>query len=228
MQWTGPVVLDPDYAACGKMSVHVWPTTVLVNASGQQVAHLAGISNTYAKELEAYLAFASGVIDKAALTQKLAANNVIGDSSGQAASRHLQVADRLLEKGHVAEAQDELAEGLKKEPASVPLKVRMAKVLLLKGDAKGATAIVDTLDAAAVPAWQLNLLRGEAALAQGQVDTALELLQEAVKLNPNPAEAQYQLGLAYQQKDDQQHAAEAFRAAFEATAAGKALIPARP
>src|SRR4029453_11299433 len=105
LQWGGAVVLDPDYAASGQMQIHVWPTTVLVNAAGEQVAHLGGISNVYGKELAAYLAFAGGTIDRAALTQRLATTQVVGDSSEQMAARHLEVAERLLEKGHAGEAK---------------------------------------------------------------------------------------------------------------------------
>lgn len=224
LEWIGSVVLDPEYAASGQMQIHVWPTTVLVNSSGEQVAHLGGVSNTYANELSAYLTFAAGTIDRATLAQKLATTRVVGDSNAQMASRHLQVAERLLEKGRLDEARAELAEGLKREPGSVPLKVAMAKVLLQLNDAKGAMELVDGLDPAAVAPWQLSLLRGKAALAQNQVDQAIMHLQGALKLNPNPAEVQYELGKAYQQKGDHQQAAAAFRAAFEATAAGKGLV----
>lgn len=224
LQWPGAVVLDPEYAASGQMQVHVWPTTVLANAAGEQVAHLGGVSNTYANELSAYLTFAAGTIDRAILTQKLATTRIVGDSNAQMASRHLQVAERLLEKGRLEEARTELAEGLKRERGSVPLKVAMAKVLLQLNDVKGAMELIDALDPAVVAPWQLSLLRGKAAIAQGQVDQAITHLQGALKLNPNPAEVQYELGKAYQQKGDQQQAAVAFRAAFEATTAGKSLV----
>ena len=98
-----------------------------------------------------------GTIDRAALTQKLAASNVVGDSNAQMASRHLQVAERLLDKGRLEEARSELSEGLKREPGSVPLKMAMAKVLLQQGDAKGAMALIDGLKPATVAPWQLNL-----------------------------------------------------------------------
>ncbi len=224
LQWPGAVVLDPEYTASGQMQIHVWPTTVVANAGGEQVAHLAGVSNSYANEFGAYLAFAAGRIDRAALAQKLATSNVVGDSNEQMASRHLQVAERLLDKGRLDEARSELSEGLKREPGSVPLKVAMAKVLLQQGDAKGAMTLIDGLEPATIAPWQFNLLRGKAALAQGQVDQAIVYLQEAVKLNPNPAEVQYDLGRAYQQKGDHQQAATAFRAAFEATATGRGLV----
>ena len=221
--WTGPVVLDANYAASGSMGVHVWPTTVVVAPSGEQVAHLPGISPAYGSQLEAYVSFAAGKIDRATLKQRLSSTEVVGDTAEQMAARHLQVAQRLMDKGLLDQGQAELAQGLKRQPKNAALQVAMAKVLLRRGDTKQAMAMADGLAPDAVPAWQRNLLRGQVLLATEQWDAALPVLQEAMKLNPEPAEAQYDLGRVYAHKGDWQHAAEAFRAAFEATPAGKAV-----
>jgi tetratricopeptide (TPR) repeat protein len=221
--WTGPVVLDGNYAASGSMGVHVWPTTVVVAATGTQLAHLPGISSSYANELDAYLALASGKIDRAALTQRLASSDVVGDTNQQMAARHLQVAQRLMDKGLLEEVQAELTEGLKRQPDNPQLQVAMVRVLLRRGQTKQAMAIADALDGNAVPAWQRNVLKGRIMLADDQWDAALPVLQEAMKLNPEPAEAQYELGRVYAHKGDWQHAAEAFRSAFEATPVGQGL-----
>lgn len=223
--WTGPVVLDANYAASGNLGVHVWPTTVVVAPSGEQVAHLPGISPAYGRQLEAYVSFAAGKIDRPTLTQRLSSSEVVGDTAEQMAARHLQVAQRLMDKGLLDQGQAELAQGLKRQPKSAALQVAMARVLLRRGDTKQALAIADGLSPDAVPAWQRNLLRGQVLMATGQWDTALPVLQETMKLNPEPAEAHYELGRVYAHKGDWQHAAEAFKAAFEATPAGKAVSP---
>ncbi len=228
MQWTGPVVLDPDYAASGQMAIHVWPTTVIVNSAGQQVAHLAGISQNYGKELDAYLAFAAGKIDQAALGKKLVSENVIADSNEQMASRHLQVAQKLLAVGDVAGARSEVEQGLKREPESTPLKVAMARVLLAQGDDKAAGALIDAIPKNSVPGWQIALLRGKLLLLQKQTDAAIPQLNESLKLNPDPAESFYELGRAYEAKGDFHQAADSYKNAFEATPAARGVVsPAR-
>ena len=226
--WTGPVVLDANYAASGSMGVHVWPTTVVVAPSGEQVTHLPGISTAYGSELEAYVSFAAGKIDRPTLKQRLSSSEVVGDTAEQMAARHLQVAQRLLDKGALDQGQAELAQGLKRQPKSAAVQVAMARVLLRRGDTKQAMAIADGLAPDAVPAWQRNLLRGQVLVATEQWDAALPVLQQAMKLNPEPAEAQYDLGRVYAHKGDWQHATEAFKAAFEATPAGKAVSAAPP
>jgi tetratricopeptide (TPR) repeat protein len=223
LEWTGSMVLDPGYVASGAMGIHVWPTALVVDKTGAQVAHLGGISGSYSKELDAYLAFAGGKIDAAALKQRLGVSDVVGDTPEQVAARHLSVALRLMEKGQFGEAQKEISEGLKRQPTSGPLQLAMARVLIRRGEAGEAAKLVERMEAGAVPAWQRNLIRAKVHIALEQWDAALPLLQEALKLNPDPAEAQYELGRVYAKKGDAQRAADAFRAAFEATPAGRAV-----
>ena len=221
--WTDPIVLDTDYAASGKMGVHVWPTTVVVSSTGVQIAHLPGISASYGTELDAYLAFAAGKIDQKELTKRLGTTDVVGDTAEQMAARHLQVAQRLMEKGLLDQAQAEIAEGLKRQPRNASLRLVLVRIYLRQGDIKQAQSLIENIGADEVPSWQRNLLRGQLQLAAQQWDAALPLLQEALKLNPDPAETQYELGRVYAQKGDWQHASEAFKAAFEATSTGRSL-----
>ena len=227
-QWPGRIVLDPDYAASGQLGIHAWPTTVVVRSTGEQVAHLPGLSKSYALELDAYLSFAAGKIDKVALQQKLADHNLVTDSPEQMAARHLQVAQRLLEKDQVDQARAELGEGLKLQPHSAPLQLALGRVLLIQGQPAEAMKIAEQLDQTAVPAWQINLLRGRVLIAQGKWDQAKSILLESLKLNPNPGEVHYELGVVYQQQADWQHAAESFRAAFESKAPGHRIVTTQP
>lgn len=221
-----PIVADPDYSASGKASVKVWPTTVLVSSSGQVVAHLAGVPKNYAKDLDSYLAFAMGKIDKAELEKRLNTDHVIVDSPEQIASRHLTIAQRLLEKGLTQQARAELAAGLKLHPQSPALQLAMTRVLIALGESDEASKALDRLEGAPVSPSQIALLRGKLMVQLGKWDSAAELLQRAVKLNPDPAEAWYELGLVYQHANQWDKAADAFRKAFESTDAGRRVIPA--
>ena len=58
---------------------------------------------------------------------------------------------------------------------------------------------------------RMNLDRGNAALAAHDIDAALAEFREAVRLDPNHAEAHTKLGLAYKQKGDLGHAAESLK-----------------
>ncbi len=224
-----PVVADPEFDASGKMSIHVWPTVLVIRPDGAQVAHLAGMPQTFATDLQAYLESAAGKLDDTKLQQRLTTHEVVTDTPAQAGARHLQVAHRLLEAGHPDEARAELAEGLKHAPDDPMLGLTLARVYVLLNQPKDAIETLDKLSADSAPAWQTSLIRGRALIALQKWSEAKSILPEALKLNPDPAEAHYLMGLCYQHDQDWPHAAEQFRLAFERSESGRKLaITAQP
>lgn len=214
-----PVLADADYALSGKMGVHAWPTTVMISGKGDVMGHIAGITKGYGQEFTAYLDFLTGKIDRTALDAKLSDRSVVADNPGQAASRHLQMASRLLAKGRIDDAQTEINTGLNLQPDHPQLKLAQIRVLLLKGnidEAAKALEFVASLKPGSVPAPQLALAQGRVLAAKGELAPAIEALERAIKLNPEPSEAQYELGLVYQKQEQWEKSATAFRAAYEA------------
>ncbi len=212
-----PVILDGDYAVSGKMSVHAWPTTLVVAADGTLVAHLGGMSQTFQTDLGAYLDFASGKIDRAALDQRLTTRQVVQDTPQQAATRQYSAATRSLERGKLDQAKTEIEAGLKAVPNDPGLLLMLARVEIKSAQLTKALALLDQLKDSA-PAWQLNLLRAEAMIALDRWDDAKLAVGEAVKLNPSPSSAYYLTGLVLSHDKDWEHAADAFRKAYEAAA----------
>jgi len=228
----GVVVLDPDYALAGKMGVRAWPTTLIILPDGHALAHLAGLAKSFAKDLASYLDFVAGKIDRETLQKRLSTSQIIEDDPHQMARRHLEAAQRELAKGLLGEARQELERGLHIEPKDPDLQLANATLLLLEGQPEQALAALDKMDQASVPPWKVDALRGRALVALKQYDNALAVLQRAVRLNPEPGEAWYALGLLYEQRGEWQQAAKAFRTAFEATPAGRLIktpeAPAKP
>ncbi|WP_428939541.1 tetratricopeptide repeat protein [Fontivita pretiosa] len=212
---------DPDFSASGKMNIHVWPTTLVLKADGTEVAHLAGMPKSFAADLQAYLDFANGKLDDAALKQRLSTRELVADSPAQIAARHLQVAQRLIARGAVEQAQRELNEGLKHAPQDPALQLLLARVLVMLDRPQEAIQILDRLTPGGVPAWQPIVLRARALIAMEKWSEAKAILPDALKLNPDPAEAHYLLGLCLQHEQQWQQAAEHFRQAYEsATSSG--------
>ena len=222
-QWTWPVISDPDYALSGKLNVCAWPSTVVVTSGGAVVAHIGGYPSSFATDLAADLEFAAGKIDRATLTQRTSVHEVVADSADQKAGRHLQVAKRLLEQGMPDAAKVELSKALEFGPKDPLLQLGAVRLLVTLGDVKPAEEMLVKIDAQAVPPAQFNLVRGQIALRQEKWDDAQRLLTDATRLNPDPAEAYYALGLVYQHKQDWPHAAEAFQKAYENTPQGRAV-----
>jgi tetratricopeptide (TPR) repeat protein len=209
-----PIILDKDYELSGKLSVHVWPTTVVIAPDGTEAAHLAGLPPTYARDVHAYLQFAEKKIDKAALEQMLSAANVVAPTPQQAATRYVIIADALIEREQLADARAEIERGLKLQPNETSLKVALVRVMLKQKQYAEALAAADQLKDAAAP-WQVNVLRAEALVALERWPEAKTAAADAVRLNPKPAQAHYLAGLVWAHDNDWPHAAESFRRAYE-------------
>jgi len=230
-RWTLPMVVDPKYDASGRMLVRVWPTTLVIAGDGKLIAHIGGCPASYSKDMAAYIDFASGKIDEATLRQRLADRGVVGSTDGDIANRHLQLAQRLMEKGDYGEARTEITKGLEKEPRSALLLLAMARLDIAVGRPAEAMKTLRNVDEKTVAGWRVNALKGRAMVALSQWGDAKQLLSEALALNPEPAEVHYALGLVYQHDKDWEHAAESFRLAFETSVSGRTLAvpaPAQP
>ena len=223
-----PIVLDPEYKIVGQLQIRVWPTNIVVLPSGEELERFTGMSQSYQRSLGAYLAFAAGRIDRATLDRNLAVTDVVADSAQQMSARHLQVARRMMEKRLLDQAWRELGEALKLHPGDPELQLTKAEVLLLLHKPSEALAVLNGLDAKSAQSSRFGVLKGSALVATKKFDEAIEVLKAAVRLNPNPGEAYYFLGVAYQNKKLMSEAAGAFRAAFEATPMGRTVLPSEP
>ena len=222
--WTAPIVGDPTYAASGKMQVHVWPTVVVVDAAGLVAGQIAGLPASLAKDLDAYVRFAAKQIDREQLDAALRGHDVAADTPQQAAHRHLQVAQRLMELQQFDQAREQLQQGLTLVADDPLLLLEMARVDVLTGQAAAAIARLSALSPDAVPAWRMNALRGRALAMLGQWDQARAALVEGLKLNPEPAETYYFLGRACEQAGDWPAAAKAYRQSFEHSPLGRRTV----
>jgi thioredoxin-like negative regulator of GroEL len=222
---TWPIVLDPDFAISGKLAVHAWPTAVLVAPDGRPQAHVAGASQSLQADLAAHLDFLAGRLSAEQLAGRLKTHEVVADSSQEAAARRLQVARGLMHSGQFAAARAQIEEGLKLDPKDAGLRLALARVQLVEGDAAAAARTLDAIDPAAASAGMLQTLRGRAAIAGERWADARRLLEEATRLNPDPAEAWYLLGIVYGQSGDFSSAARAYRQAFESVAGDEILLP---
>jgi tetratricopeptide (TPR) repeat protein len=217
---TCPVIADEPYAASGRMSVHVWPTTVIVHADGRQIAHIPGVPTSLARDVQNYIALATGQIDQAELERRLNTVGNVVDTAPQMAARHLEVARRLLDKNLPEQALLEVQKAADLKPASPLVNLSIVDMLLSLDQSATALRMLDEIDTDAVrgvPAHQVKLIRAKALIAASRWDDARRLLSEAVRLNPDPAAAYYQLGQVEQHQGNWQAAAEAYRKAYEST-----------
>ncbi|MCB2156307.1 cytochrome c3 family protein [bacterium] len=211
-----PILIDPEYHLSSMLGVEVWPAAFIVQSDGVQIAHIGGAPLSLAVSLESYIQLARGEIDREAVRQRLASNQVIGDGSAKSAIWHLQMGGKLLDEGKPEEARAMFAKGLELDPESVDLKVKMISTLAELKNAKDAINLLDRLPEDALPEWQTNLLRGQVMAAVGQWDEARRLAVEVLKQRPNLGDAHYLMGMVYEQNKQFELAAEEYRAAIKA------------
>lgn len=214
---TWPIVLDVDYATSGLLNVHAWPTLTIIDSAGGQVAYIAGVTDSLAHDLDGYLQFAAGKIDRPALDKHLAERQIAGTTVEEKAARHLQVAIRLIDNARYDEADVEIEQGLKFQPDGAALKVAQARVLALRDKPREALQVLSSIPAGAVPACRIDVVRGRALVALAAWPEAKSALLDALKLNPDPAEAHYLLGVVHENQKDWPAAAASYRKAFEAS-----------
>jgi predicted Zn-dependent protease len=222
------VVADTDFSASGHFGVRAWPTAVIMDADGHRVGRIPGLPAHFSRDLDAFLARAEGKIDDAALKQRLEDTSAVSDTPQQAAARHHQVAQRLIERGMVDAARKELEQGLAAEPKDPHLNLLMARVQVMLGESQAALDRLTSLEGQAMPHWQVGVIKAAALVALKRFDQAMPVLEETLKLNPKPGEALWLMGIAQQNRGQWQEAAAAYRAAFESTQDGKDVMPLVP
>jgi tetratricopeptide (TPR) repeat protein len=219
-----PIVTDPDFAASGKMDVHVWPTTVVVKSDGAQAAHLPGLPPQYPTELGAYVEFAGGKISQETLKQRLAAHEVV-EESPDSIDRKLQMASRMLDLGNREMAKSLLADVPKSGAKSADEKLSLARLDALLDRPADAIELLDQLPPDEGGSLRAQAVRARALIALKRWNEANSVLGELIRQAPVSPEAHYLMGLCLEHDQDWAHAAEQFRLAFESSSAGSTSRP---
>ncbi len=208
-----PVIADPEYVLSKPLGVEVWPATLVVQSDGLVVAHAGGAPLSLTVELQAYLDFAAKRINRAALNQRLAERELVGDAPAKRAAWHLQMSRKLRNEGRAEEARAMLADGLKFQPDSVELHMEMIRVLADLKQAEQVMSQVKQLPLGAMPLWEQDLLCGRMLVVLDRWDEARRLAVAVLKDKPGLSEVHYLMGMIYEHDRDWEKAAQEYRKA---------------
>jgi tetratricopeptide (TPR) repeat protein len=205
---------DVDGRAAQAWGVIVTPSTALVDGTGRLVWYLPSRTGEYAKLVDAHVAHARREISDAELARRVQGT---GETVGAAAQRGVAAYKRgvvLADERRWDEAARALTDSLAADPTHLDAVLRLGWVELERGRAREALArFSDVLDREpAHPGARLG--RAIATLRAGQVEDGIELLEEAVTLNPEPVRGHWELGRAYEAKGDAASALEHYRWAY--------------
>jgi tetratricopeptide (TPR) repeat protein len=124
-----PIVPDPDRQISAELDVHGWPTALVLQSDGLEVARIGGASESLALKLGPYLELAAQTLDRAAVERKLTKNTIVGEG----ATRDLLEAQRLISDRKPAQALKLLDAAIGRDPSSIELRLATARALIELG-----------------------------------------------------------------------------------------------
>ena len=105
------------------------------------------------------------------------------------APANLVLAETMLRAGKIGRAERYVIPVLRQEPASLRALVIFCRVLKARGIYQAANAVAERVEALDAASPQASILRGEIALAQHQMTSALLNYEQAIVLDPTSSEA---------------------------------------
>jgi tetratricopeptide (TPR) repeat protein len=214
-------LLDRQARAGEAWGIIVYPSTAVVGADGRLLYYLPGHLAGYRSLVEAHVLRARGEISAEELRVRVAG---AGDTNGSAARR----ADAAYRKGiaaaaagRVEEAVAALAEALELAPDRVDMRLELGWARLEQGRPADALREFRAVLARSPESPAARMGVGIARLRLGEMDEGIRLLEEAVRLNPDPVRGHRELARAYEARGDVARAIEHYRWAYRKLVQGR-------
>lgn len=211
---TAPLAIDAQRTFYSKLGMIVFPTTVIVNKEGKLDSVISLHSSEYKRLLTAHIAHAMGTLSDAQLDEQLAARPAEDASPRSAASSHRALAKLMREKGQFDAAKAELAKGLELDKSNHDLMLDLAELCIATDSLDEADQQVAKVLTEQAEHRRAQLLKGEILFYRGSLDASLPVLEEALKLNPNPEMVHYYLGRVFEAKGEKDKALSHYREAL--------------
>jgi tetratricopeptide (TPR) repeat protein len=209
-----PLGLDRDRRLYGDLGIIVLPTTILVNAEGRLAHVISSHKSDYPHVLHARLEHTLGILDDAALAERLESRQFQRDRPIDRINRHRAAAQVLRRNGLLGEAENELNLALEIDAAHVETRLDLAALCVAGERIDEAEAIVGAILEEAPDHRRAKLLRGVVLYHHGSLDEAEKALKEVLLLNPDPVYTRYYLGLIAEAKGNTAAAAKHYREAL--------------
>jgi len=206
-----PIYLDPDRQVEEAYGVIVFPSTGIVGKDGRLKFYLPSRNSNYREIVRERLRVELGLITEKDFEQRM---KQIGEELGGERVRaevHLKTALRLSRQGKPKEALQELMQARAMDPDLMDVHLALGYAHLDSGEAEAAQRefewVLERYPAS--PSAKLGL--GIITVRVGSLDKGIQMLKEAVQINPDPVKGYYELGKAYERKSDLGQALHAYK-----------------
>lgn len=216
-----PIYLDPQRKAEEEYGVIVFPSTGIVGPDGRLKFYLPSRNSNYREIVHGRLKVELGLLGEKEFERQM---KQIGEELGEERARadeHLKTGLRLSRQGQSKEALQELKQAATLDPELIDAHLALGYAYLDSGDAEVAQREFEWVlkRHSASPGARLGI--GISAVRLGHLDKGIEILKEAVEINPDPVQGYYELGKAYEKKGDLQQAMHAYKWAVKKLLQGR-------
>lgn len=205
-----PVYLDAERKFEEKIGVIVFPSTGIVTPGGRLKFYLPSRNSNYRQIVQGRLKLELGLIKEMEFDRQM---KQIGEEPGSErlkAEEHLKTGLRLVRQGKPKDALPELKQALSLDTDLLDAHLALGTVYLDLQDPTSARREFELVlkRHPASPGAKLGL--GISAVRLGEIDKGIEILKDAVQINPDPVQGYYELGTAYEKKGDLKEAVHAY------------------
>ncbi len=216
-----PIYLDPQRKVEEEYGVIVFPSTGIVGPDGRLKFYLPSRNSNYREIVLGRLKVELGLLGEKEFERRM---KQIGEEPGEERARadeHLKTGLRLSRQGRSKEALQELKQAATLDPELIDAHLALGYAYLDSGAAEAAQREFEWVlkRHSASPGARLGI--GISAVRLGYLDKGIELLREAVQINPDPVQGYYELGKAYEKKGDLQQAMQAYKWAVKKLLQGR-------
>lgn len=206
-----PVYLDSQRKAEEGYGVIVFPSTGIIGPDGRLKFYLPSRNSNYREIVAGKLRVELGLIQEREFEERM---KQIGEELGGErlkAEEHLKMGLRLSRQGKTGGALQELRQALDLDRDLIDAHLALGYTYLDLGEVEQArTEFVWVLARhPSSPGAKVGVGISEVRL--GRLDQGIELLKEAVQINPDPVQGYYELGKAYEKKGDLKQAMHAYK-----------------
>ena len=206
-----PVYVDAEHKVEEKIGVIVFPSTGIVGPEGELKFYLPSRNSNYRQIIHARLRLELGLMSEKEFDLQM---KQIGEELGSERVRaedHFKTGLRLSRQGKSKDALSELKQALSLDPALTDAHLALGYAYLDSEEPNAAQREFELVmkQHTASPGAKLGL--GIAAVRLGDLDRGIEILKEAVQINPDPVQGYYELGKAYEKTGKLREAMHAYK-----------------
>jgi tetratricopeptide (TPR) repeat protein len=208
---TYPVYVDAEHRVEEKIGVIVFPSTGIVGPGRQLKFYLPSRNSNYRQIILARLKLELGLTSEKEFDLQM---KQIGEELGSERIRaedHFKTGLRLSRQGKSKDAVLELKQALSLDPALIDAHLALGYAHLDSEEPNAAQREFELVlkRHTASPGAKLGL--GISTVRLGDLDRGIEILKEAVQINPDPVQGYYELGKAYEKKGNLKEAVHAYK-----------------